>query len=214
MDYFLRFLLSTGDWLSACVAIERTMKVLKGIRFSKKKSKQFAKWVILFVFILTISTYIHDPMHRVLIDDKEEQRTWCVTTYSSSIQKFDLAINILHFSVPFLINLSSSLIIIVATARIRLKIQRRHTYRKLLREQMRQYKDLLISPFILFVLVLPRLIISFASGCMKSARNPWLYLIGYFILFTPSMLMFFVFVLPSKTYKREFIASIQRFWKL
>jgi hypothetical protein len=190
------------------------MNVLKGIQFSKKKSKQFAKWVILFVFILTISTYIHDPIHRGLIDDKEEQRTWCIATYSSSVLKFDWAINILHFSVPFLINLSSSLIIIISTARIRLKIQKKQTYSKLLREQIREHKHLLISPFILFVLALPRLIISFASGCMKSARNPWLYLIGYFVSFTPTMLTFFVFVLPSKTYKQEFTASIQRFWKL
>jgi hypothetical protein len=214
MDYFLRFLLSAGDWFNACVALERTMNVLKGIQFSKKKSKQFAKWVILFVFILTISTYIHDPIHRILIDDKEEQRTWCIATYSSSVLKFDWAINILHFSVPFLINLSSSLIIIISTARIRLKIQKKQTYSKLLREQIREHKHLLISPFILFVLALPRLIISFASGCMKSARNPWLYLIGYFVSFTPTMLTFFVFVLPSKTYKQEFTASIQRFWKL
>jgi hypothetical protein len=214
IDYFLRFLLSTGDWLSACVAIERTMNVLKGIQFSKKKSKQFAKLVILFVFILTISTYIHDPIHRGLIDDKEEQRTWCVTTYSSSVQKFDWAINILHFSIPFLINLSSSIIIIISTTRLRVKIQKKQTYRILLFEQIREHKHLLISPFILFVLALPRLIISFASGCMKSGRNPWLYLIGYFISFTPSMLTFFVFVLPSKLYKQEFTASIQRFWKL
>jgi hypothetical protein len=213
IDYFLRFLLSTGDWLSACVAMERTMNVLKGIHFSKTKSKQIAKWVILFIFILTISTYIHDPIYRDLIDDKQEQRTWCITSYSSSIQKFDWAINILHFSLPFLINLSTSIIIIISRARIRSNTQKKQTYQKLLREQLRHQKHLLISPLILFVLALPRLIISFVSGCMKSARNPWLYLIGYFISFTPPMLTFFVFVLPSKIYKEEFIISIQRCWK-
>ncbi|CAF1020903.1 unnamed protein product [Rotaria sordida] len=38
MDYLLRILLSSIDWLHACVAIERTMNVFKGIHFNKKKS--------------------------------------------------------------------------------------------------------------------------------------------------------------------------------
>ncbi len=30
---------------------------------------------------------------------------------------------------------------------------------------------------------LPRLIITFSTGCMRTLRYPWLYLIGYFISF-------------------------------
>jgi hypothetical protein len=213
LDYFLRSLLSIGDWLGACVAIERTVNVLKGVHFNKTKSKQAAKWTILIVFILTMSTYIHDPIHRDLVDDLEEQRIWCVTKYSLSLQQFDLAINIIHFSLPFLINLVSAVIIIITKVIIRSSIHKNESYRKLLHDQLKFHKHLLISPFILFLLTLPRIIISFLSGCMKSARNPWLYLIGYFISFTPSMLTFVVFVLPSKTYKKEFVKSIKRCWK-
>jgi len=213
IDYFLRCLLSIGDWLSACVAIERTVNVLKGVHFDKIKSKKAAKWTILIVFILTICTYIHDPINRDLIDDIEEKRTWCVTTYSLFLQKFDLAINIIHFSLPVLINFISSLIIIISTVIIRSNTHKKESYGKILRDQLKCHKHLLISPFILFLLALPRLIISFLSGCMISARNPWLYLIGYYISFTPPMLTFAVFVLPSKIYKEEFVKSIQRFWK-
>ena len=45
---------------------------------------------------------------------------------------------------------------------------------------------------------------------MKSARDPWLFLLGYFISFIPAFLIFLVFVLPSKTYKNEFEQSINR----
>ncbi|CAF3762335.1 unnamed protein product [Adineta steineri] len=212
VDFLVRFVLSTIDWLSACVAIERVVNVLKGIHFDKEKSKQFAKRVIPIVFIFTSLTHIHDPIHRHLVDDEEEQRTWCIVTYSASLQILEWLVNIVHFSVPCGINCISALIIIIFTARIRVTAQENQSYKQLLYKQCWQHKHLLISPFILIVLSLPRLIISLLSGCMKSARNPWLYLIGYFISFIPPMLTFVIFVLPSKMYITEFKKSIRRFW--
>ncbi|CAF4375285.1 unnamed protein product, partial [Adineta steineri] len=109
-DFFLRSLLSISDWLSACVAIERAVTILKGANFNKNQSKRIAKQVILFVCILTFLTYIHDPIHRHLIDDEEEQRTWCVIKYPPSLQIYDWILNVFHFSIPPLINCISALI--------------------------------------------------------------------------------------------------------
>jgi tetrahydromethanopterin S-methyltransferase subunit C len=92
------------DWLSACVAIERAVNVSSGVNFNKVKSKQVAKWIICLVFIITGCTHIHDPIHRYLIDDEAEHRTWCIVQYSSSLQTFDWIVNILHFVFPFAIN--------------------------------------------------------------------------------------------------------------
>jgi hypothetical protein len=211
-DFFLRLLLSSGDWLSACVAIERAVNVSSGVNFNKAKSKQIAKWMICLVFIITSCTHIHDPIHRYLIDDEAEHRTWCVVKYSPSLQTFDWVVNILHFSFPFAINCISALIIITATARMRSNIRKKQSYKEHLRIQFREHKHLLISPCILVLLALPRLIISFLSGCMKSARNPWLYLIGYFISFVPTIMTFIVFVLPSEMYRKEFRDSMKRFY--
>jgi hypothetical protein len=99
IDFLLGLLLSTSDWLSACVAMERAANVSKGISFNRTKSIKVAKWMILF-------------------------------------------------------------------------------------------------------------------GCMKSARNPWLYFIGYFFSFIPPTLIFIVFVLSSEVFKREFYNSIGRFWQI
>ncbi|CAF3311314.1 unnamed protein product [Rotaria sp. Silwood2] len=68
---------------------------------------------------------------------------------------------------------------------------------------MHHHQHLLFAPCMLILLGLPRLIVSFSKSCMKSAREPWFYLIGYFVSFIPSMLTFIVFVLPSKNYKSE-----------
>jgi hypothetical protein len=87
IDITLRILLSFSQWLNACVAFERMISVIKGSRFDRKKSRKFSKWIGVMVFIFTIITHIHDPIHRKLIDDFDidEKRIWCFIKYSSSI---------------------------------------------------------------------------------------------------------------------------------
>ena len=75
IDFILRSLLSISDWLNVCVAIERVVNVIKGIKFNKDKSKQIARWIIVFIMIDVTLTFIYDPIHRRLIDDEEEHRT-------------------------------------------------------------------------------------------------------------------------------------------
>ena len=213
IDFALRVLLNTIDWLNACVAIERAVTVLKGISFDKAKSRQVAKWMIFIVILLTSFMYIYDPIHRRLIDDDEEQRTWCFSQYSLFMERFDWIMNIFHFSVPFIINCISASIIIVTVARTRSNSQKNKSFKKHLHKQLQNYKHLLVSPSILVALAVPRLIISFSSGCMKSARDSWFYLIGYFISLIPTMMTFVVFVLPSDVYKKEFRESIKRIYQ-
>ena len=71
------------QWLNACVAIERAFTTIKGTDFNKKKSKQMAKYIILILLFLTISTNIHDPIHRHLIDDddNDDEKTNLVYYY-------------------------------------------------------------------------------------------------------------------------------------
>ncbi|CAM4933749.1 unnamed protein product [Rotaria socialis] len=203
-EFSLRLFLNAGEWLTASVGIERAVNVRQEIHFNKTKSIQIAKWIILFVFIGNISTLIYDPMYRRLIDDEEEQRTWCVTNYSPSVGIFDVVINIFHFCIPFAMNCISALVIIYNTAYIRAKSQEKISFKQNLYKQIAVNKHLLISPFILIILALPRLNISFLFGCMKSTHDSWFYLMGPFISFIPSTITFVVFVLPSDLYKKEF----------
>ena len=213
MDFLLRSLLSTSDWLSACVSIERAINVLQGVKFNKTKSRRVARWMILIVVLCATCSYIHDPIHRRLIDDEEEQRSWCVTHYSAFVQIFDSIINILHFTFPFVINGISALIVIITITRTRSSAQKTKSFKDHLYEQLHHHKHLLISPLILVLLALPRLVISFLSGCMESARQSWLYLIGYYISFIPAIMTLVVFILPSELYKKEFIETIKRVWR-
>ncbi|CAF0817434.1 unnamed protein product [Adineta steineri] len=210
-DVLLKILLSFGDWLYACVAMERTLAATQGIHFNQSKSKYIAKYVMPILLLLISISYIHDPISRRTIDDiDDEQRTWCILEYSTNIKKYDKFINIFHVLIPFIINILSAICITIQVFRIRVKTKKKSAYKKILFAQIKQNKHLLISSCILILLSIPRLIISFLSGCMDSIRNPWLYLIGYYISFIPPLLIIILFILPSKTYKQEFMSIIEK----
>jgi hypothetical protein len=118
---------------------------------------------------------------------------------------------IFHIIVPFIINLISAIIIITKTARQRALIQNQEKYEKFLIEQIHQHKNLLVSPIVLTIFVIPRLIIAFASGCMQSMSNSWLFLMGYFISLFPSLLTFILFVLPSSIYFQVFHETASKY---
>ena len=112
--------------------------------------------------------------------------------------------------VPFSINLGSAIFIIISKARQVSAARKNFTYKQHVQEHFRQHKHLIISPIVLVLLGVPKLMISVIPGCMKLAYDPWLLLTSYFISFVPSMLIFVVYVVPSKIYKKEFYRSIDR----
>jgi hypothetical protein len=163
------------------------------------------------VILFSIVSVIQDPKHRQLIYDEEEERTWCIVRYSFLVQIYDSTIRIIHFIIPFCIHFISSIIIIITSAaRTHSNAREKQSYKRYLQEQFHEHKYLIISPIILIILVIPRLVISFLSGCMKSGRDPWLFLFGYFISFLPSLLTPIVFIFPSKTYRKELLVAVQR----
>ena len=171
----------------------------------RKLSEKISKWIILGRFFLTICTRVHDPIHRQLIEDIDidQIRIWCFIRYSSSIDTYNTFIEMFHALVPFLINIFSSLWIILSIARRRRNLHPDQSFGQHFIEQIYQHGHSLIATFLLIILALPRLIISFATDCMRSARQPWLYLFAYFLSFIPSILIFIIFVLPSTVYKRQ-----------
>ncbi|CAF3281495.1 unnamed protein product [Rotaria sp. Silwood2] len=207
IDFLIKILVNIIDFLNACVGIERTVVTYQEKKLHKAKNKQIAKWAIILICVLTITTNLQDPIHRRLMDDEEENRTWCIVKYSSSVQAFNSTILLLHFICPFILNIATAFIIVFKVAYQRSGVQKQISYQQHLRQQFYRLKHILISPIILITLAIPRLVISFLSGCMKSPRSPWLFLCGHFISFLPPMSIFIVFVIPSKHYKKEFNAK-------
>jgi len=237
----LKVSLYLDGWLNACVAIERTVNVSKGVNFDKKKSQRAARWILLILPIFIMGTLIHEPIHHELFEYttqkynpidinnnstmnvsmendtnvgyENEYNVLCVIRYSRSVQTYNTMSLFIHLVVPFLVNLFSALFIIFGTARRRSTAQtNKKSFKEHAANQIREHKQLLISPFILLLLAVPRLIMSLISGCVDPSENPWLYLCGYLISFTPPILVFTVFVLPSELYRKTFKDSMTR-WR-
>ncbi len=103
------------------------------------------------------------------------------------------------------------MIIIIIHTRQRANVETQKNRKEILNEQLERHKNLLIGPFVLIILGIPRLIISHTSGCMKSPSDAWLFLSGYFISLIPPILTFILFVLPSTTYKKAFFKAISQY---
>ena len=200
------------SWLNACVAIERAIAVSRGVRFDKGRSKRIARVALVTLPCVIMGSIIDEPLHRQLIDDRETQSVRCITRYLRSAQDYNTFILFFHFLGPFAANLFSALYIIFGTGRQRSASQGGHRCKEQLRRQLREHKQLLISPVVLVILSLPRLVISLLCGCINVSRHSWLYLSGYFISFIPSVLVFAVFVLPFGLYRTKFRACVKR-WR-
>ncbi|CAF4159051.1 unnamed protein product [Rotaria sordida] len=205
IDFLLRVFLNMDQWLNACIAVERAVAAINGIGFQKKRSKKIAKIVVIILSIFIISTCIYDPFYRRLMDDEidDDSRIWCITSYSSNLQTFNTFIHAFHFCTPFAINLISTVILILKTSRQQAKIQTNTKYKAIFIEQIQIHKHILVAPFVIVILGIPRLIIEFVSKCMNSNNDATLYLVGYFVSFIPPMISFIIFVMPSKFYKEQ-----------
>ena len=216
-DFLLRVCLCMNQWLNACVAVERTITIMQETRFDKKKSKRAARWIILLLLLIIVGTSIHDPIYRRLIDernsdDDEIKRIWCIITYPSPVlRRYNSFMNTFHFLIPFFLNICSSIILIVMKSRQQSRMNKKKSYKEILRHETQAHKHLLIAPIVLVILALPRLILTVVSRCMESVDDAWLFLIAYFISFIPSIVTFIVFILPSKFYKKEFRKTLAQY---
>jgi hypothetical protein len=123
------------------------------------------------IILLVIISVLPDPFDREVVDDLEDSNAWCVINYSDSFVLLNSIVVIFHFLIPFIINIISALLIIIKTTRQRSTTQKQLRRIEHFLNQFQQHKHLLISPCILILLGLPRLIMSFLSGCMSSTRD-------------------------------------------
>ena len=219
IDFLLRICLQMDQWLYGCVAFERVITTIQGARFDKKRSKKIAKLVLIVLCCITIGSSIHDPISRHVLgegnvnNDEQSERTWCIVRYRPGLRIYDYFINTIHFFGPFLINIVSSIVLIIKKAHQELKFHQNQAYRDLFRVQFQLHRHILVAPIVLIILAIPRLILIYVPKCIESNNDnaTWLFLVGYFISFIPSMMTFLVFVMPSKFYKKELGKTLDQY---
>ncbi|CAF2990766.1 unnamed protein product [Rotaria socialis] len=116
-EFTLRIFLATTDWPHACVAMEWLATVILDANFNLVKSKKLAK-VYVFIIPQFISvSLVNDRIHRDLINDAEESRTWCLIILTSTVKGDNSFTNISHFIAPFTIKFVSTVGIILPIVR-------------------------------------------------------------------------------------------------
>ena len=215
LEFGLAFLPNLSSWLSACVSVERTIAVVRGVLFDRDASIRTARYFSLILPIAFMLINIHVSFTRELIDDPRLGRfTWCVSKSSSKeLQTFVSILSVGQLLGPFIINLLSTGFLLRTIARQKLTVHTnkiKKSFVASLREQAIHYKHLIISPLLLLVLTLPRLIFSLVSLCINTSWRNYVLLTGYYISFIPFMATLWIFVLPSPIYRANLWFALSR----
>ena len=214
-DFFLSLHIYVCDWLTACIACERTISVILGAKFDREKSVKIVKFVVLILYILVVLTSLHQPFSRVLINDpRNDERFWCVINFRSiGLKYYTIITNLFHSITPFLVNFFSAIILLIYFARVKQRAIQKEKYITIVVKQVRQHKDLIISPLVMIVFKLPSIIVMLVIKCIESKWQLYLSVTTYFISLLPLLMTFFVFILPASTYRKISTKKWSQFWK-
>jgi hypothetical protein len=212
LEYFLSVCPALFDWLTACVAVERSVNIIKGVSFRKTDSVWWAKRVIVLLTIIVLASGWHEPFIRQLIDDPRSTtlHTWCVVAFSWPwLEYYRLTVNLINLFVPGSIVLVATIFLLHKSTRMKQRLTSDLSikgYWKIFKKQLPLYG----SPFGLIILSLVRLVFSFTLVCITHQWQKYVYLTAYTISFVPLMATFPIFVLPAKIYRTEFKSFVKR----
>ena len=206
LPYLMPSLYYLSLWLLALVTVERMLIVTFPRKFLALRSlKSTILLIIIICAIIFGSNYIHIDQYN-LISHSDDRFPWCISEIKANNEQYlTQYITLTYQMCPFLLNLIAGLVIIITISRS--KATSHHLQvTKTLAKQVRQRVDLLLGPIICFITQLPQIIILFLDVCDYNSTS-WfvqLTLAAYYISFTPQISLFFLYVLPSTSYRKTF----------
>jgi hypothetical protein len=189
---------------TSLIVIERVSYVL--FPYSTVLKKPRVAMIITIITILIVGImHIHELIfYRKLIDLNGQ--SICVVDFPLNFRVYDRITVLLHYLIPFSIQILSVTILIILAARSRSRTSNnRDPFIEYLKRQFRGQKDLYIPPIIIILSSLPQTILSFSFACLELILwQQHSLLIAYFLSFAPQLLGFVLFVLPSSISMKEF----------
>ncbi|CAF3090951.1 unnamed protein product [Rotaria socialis] len=226
VEFLLKWWPKTGEWLNACVAIKRTWVVMYPTKYSRSVGKRVARWIAGCVIIFLALVCSLELIYRRMVIDTHNERAWCVLTLNAdrpALLKLYSISNVLLFSLPIVINLLSSILIIQGTMVASKQAMRENATSAVANEnesfrsrfqavknQISKHKHILIAPILLGILAVPRLVFAFVFVCTKIDRRPYISLLAYCAAFLPCNAILFAFILPSQLYRTAFLVFLKQ----
>lgn len=221
LSYLLVCTSRISYWLMGMVAVERVY-VIWQLKGTWLKNPRLAKRLIATIIMGIIICDIHELIYYQSIEDPKfldvNNSTWCVTSYPAAIATYNKVNVILNYILPFLINLLSTMILIVLIVGKRTKLMKgnqktavkdsRSTFRIYL-DLLNKYKELILPPLITMLpqlFFLPQFILSFSFACQEFRINwqRYLLIISFFLTYSPQVLSYKLYISPSSFYTEEF----------
>jgi hypothetical protein len=165
--------------------------------------------IVLSVTTITIllGMHGHEILYYTSIRHLSTDSLMCVTNFNTYlVSTYNQVATLIHYLIPFSIQVISITFLIVLAARSRVKtVGGKMTFRQILNKQFQMQKDLYIIPVIIILSVLPQTIITFSLVCTELS-TVWRHalLFSYLLSYSPNLLGFILYVLPSTNYRTEF----------
>jgi hypothetical protein len=214
LDFVLSVLISVCDWLTVCIASERTVHVIKGVKFNKQLSVRLVKFIFPLLVSLLVLFSLSQLFNRTLISDpRNNDRLWCVIKYPHTwLQSYEVVLNLINTIVPFFVNFLSGIVVLVTFVRIKQRTNTQTRYENLLMKQVRRNKHLIISPLLMIVFNLPLFIVLLVIKCIQSRAQLYVSTVAYFLAFVLFTATFAIFILPASSYKKIFYEKRRQLW--
>jgi hypothetical protein len=206
ISYMLSVTTQCSFWLMSLIAIERVSYLIFPFATLLKKTRFALLISSLILFVISIMN-IHELIY--YIKDPNENNA-CIINFSFKIRIYNRISTLIHYIIPFSIQLLSItlLIILAARSRSRTNTKNSNTFITYLKRQFQSQKELYITPLVIILSGLPQTIFAFSFSCIHLISwQQHALLIAYFLSYTPQLLGFFLYVLPSTNYMKEFRAT-------
>jgi hypothetical protein len=151
--------------------------------------------------------HLHEPFYYQTLGDLDSSAVRCVTNFNhNAVEIYNRVNTLIHYLLPFCIQIISITLLIVLAARSRAKTTgNQRTFRQVLKNQISTQKELYVTPITIILSVLPQAILSFSLACSQlSYGEQHTLLVGLLLTYIPQILGFILYVLPSSAYKKEF----------
>jgi hypothetical protein len=210
VNYLLSVFSRSSNWLTTWVTINRLSIALFPTNKTLRNPHKPIFISIATGFVL-FGLHGHELLVYKTMKEPNSSASRCVTDFNrEALAIYNRVSTLSHFVIPFMVQLISISILIVLTARIRAKAtDNQITFRQVLGKQFRTQKELYVTPAIIVLSALPQGILSLSLAC--SPLSYWKHhaiIVGYLLSYTPHILGFILYVLPSTEYKKEFLQTM------
>ena len=209
VNYLLSVFPRSTYWLTTWITINR-LGLTVFPASNTLKNPRIAIFITIGTVLVLFAVHGHELLVYKTLKDLDSSASRCVTDFSQeALAIYNRTSTLSHFLIPFMVQLISISVLIVLVARSRAKtIDKQVTFRRILEKQFRTQKELYVTPIIIVLSALPQGILSLSLAC--SSLSDWqrhMILIGYLLSYTPQVLGFILYVLPSSEYKKELLET-------